>query len=236
MKLTLLHEKKKCTWDFDKESYSDDEEKAYADLVAFAGSKFSLKDVQVFMLASETDLDNKKEIPDGDELLNELDEITSMAYFLINGTPVAPSSYGKYTVSVNLSKCGCNNNLSTNVSMCDFSDEEGWNDLWQDLCGEIGDELKNDKWEDENTLVDITGDVSIEKLSQFIDIFKNVSDIKTQTVEFSVEVEWQVVCTLNVRFTHSFLFFAMFVSFLFVSKGKKRSACNTFRQVIYIFK
>ena len=124
---------------------------------------------------------------------------TPMAHSSNSGTPLVPSSNGKYTVLVNFTKGGCDNNLSTNVGKCDFEDEEGWNHMWQDLCGEVGEELKNDKWEDENTLVDTKGDVSIEKLSQFIDVFKNVNDIETEIIEFAVEVEWQVVCTLNVR-------------------------------------
>ena len=190
MKFILLHKQMQCTWDFDRNKYEDEEEKAFGDLLEFAESKFHLKDIKVFKLENQDEVDNKTPIDDADDLFNELDDVSN-TYFLVDGTPTAPLMTGaRYTVSVNLSQCGGDaNELSVSILKCNFSDEEGWNNLWQDLCDDIGNELKNDEWENKNELIDVKNDLSINKLTQFINVFKNVKNSQNEVVHLSVEVE-----------------------------------------------
>ena len=79
----------------------------------------------------------------------------------------------KYTVHVDLSKCGCDNVLSLEIAKHDSKDDESWNNSWVDLCGDIGNELKDDKWEEKYDLLDKNNSNSIEKLNQFKDVFRN---------------------------------------------------------------
>ena len=59
--------------------------------------------------------------------------------------------------------------------------------------------------ENHNELIDVKNDVSINKLSQFINIFKNVKDAQNEVVHLSVQVE--LCLKLCVRWDMWFLFF-----------------------------
>ena len=80
----------------------------------------------------------------------------------------------KYIVVVDLSRCGCDNVLSQQTAKHDFKDDESWNNIWADLCGDIGIELKDDKWEEKYDLFDKKNKNSITKLNQFVATFENV--------------------------------------------------------------
>ena len=206
MKCILVHKKTQHTWNLVMDTYEDDEEKAFEDLLHFAESKFHLKDIKVFKM------DDKAPIEDADDLFNELEDV-SRAHFLVDGTPTAAMTDAGYTVSINLSQCGVggagdnDHELSLNICKCDFKNEEGWNNVWQDLCNDIGNELKNDTWENKNELVDVKNNVPINKLSQFINVFKNVKNSQNEEVHLAVKVE--LTCVL-------FLFLFCFLCFDFV--------------------
>ena len=87
------------------------------------------------------------------------------------------SQASKYTVHVDLSKCGCDNVLSMKIAKHDSKDDESWNNSWVDLCGDIGNELKDDKWEEKYDLFDKNSKNSIEKLNQFKNAFENLPKI-----------------------------------------------------------
>ena len=194
MQCLLIHEKQKQLLNFDPGAYKKDREKALVDFAALVKKKFHLKDIKIYKIENEQSTDRDDAVEDSDDLLDELydkiDTDASTAYFLIDGTPMAPAkNETKYKASVNLAKCGWDNNLSMSISQCKFSDEEGWNNLWQDLCDDIGNELKNDKWEEKHELVGIKANAVIKKLSQFINVFKNIKDVENGIVQFSVQVK-----------------------------------------------
>ena len=99
----------------------------------------------------------------------------------------------KYSVNVDLTKGGCDNVLSVQVSKHDLKDDESWNNSWQDLCNEIGSELKDDEWESKCDLFDTKTDTCIRKLNDFITAFEKVSNLD-ETVLFYVGVKLTLRC------------------------------------------
>ena len=120
----------------------------------------------------------------------------------------------KYTVNVDLAQCGCDNVLSQQIVKHDFKDDESWNNTWEDLCSDIGNELKDDNWESRYDLFDEKNQSSIKKLNQFVAAFKNVNTSNVdKIVSFFVGVK-----RLPTTYCISFLFvcFVLFSSCLCV--------------------
>ena len=122
-------------------------------------------------------------------------------------TPVMEESQAsKYVVNVDLSKCGCDNVLSLEIAKHDRKDDESWNNSWVDLCGDVGNELKDDQWEEKYDLFDQNNKNPIEKLNQFKTVFENFTKSNSdKIVSFYVAVK---LLPQNVR--HYFLFFLFF--------------------------
>ena len=79
----------------------------------------------------------------------------------------------KCGVNVDLTKGGCDKVLSVQVPKHDLKDDESWNNSWEDLCGEIGNELKDDTWESKCDLFDTKTNTAIQTLNDFVNVFKN---------------------------------------------------------------
>ena len=99
----------------------------------------------------------------------------------------------KYNVKVDLTQCGCENVLSLEVPKHKMNDEESWNNSWEDLCGDIGNELKDDGWESNCDLFETKTNAAIQKLNDFVNAFKNVLN-SGETVLFYVGVKLIVGC------------------------------------------
>ena len=143
-----MHKGQKHPYILNPDDYEDDEEQTLIDLVSFAGTKFKLGDIKLYKTdnAKNKDKDKSHIIETRNDLFNALDD-ESITYFLIDGVPIAAAaSDAVFQVSIDLSQCGGCSELSVNYKKCDFFDEEGWNNLWQDLTNEIGNELKNNEW------------------------------------------------------------------------------------------
>ena len=83
----------------------------------------------------------------------------------------------KFALCVDLSNCGCDNQLSRQFSKHDTNDKESWNNSWNDLCTDIGNELKDDKWEEKYDLFETKSEKEIKNLDQFIRVFEDVPNI-----------------------------------------------------------
>ena len=99
----------------------------------------------------------------------------------------------KYSVNVDLTKCGCDKVLSVQVSKRDLKDDESWNNSWEDLCSEIGNELKDDTWESKCDLFDTKTKTALQTLNDFVNVFKNVLN-SGETVLFYVGVKLILHC------------------------------------------
>ena len=183
MQCVLMSNGSKCSYILDLDKYEENEEITLVDFISFASKEFKLNDIKIYKVENESSTDRSTIIDDSDDLINALND-ESTTYFLIDGTPI-------FQVLVDLSQCGGggDNELSVSIKKCDFCDEEGWNNSWQDLCQDIGNELKNDEWENKNELIDVKNEISITKLTQFIDVFKNANKSQNKVAKFSVQVK-----------------------------------------------
>ena len=207
----LLHEGKQCKWIFEDDSGEEDE-KVYNDFVSFAEKKFSLKDVKIFKLKNKDNLTEKEGIDDDDELVNALvdgiDAGGAPLYFLIDGTAA------KYEITVDLNACGGSDLLSMKISKHNMKDETVWNESWEDLCNDIGTELKDDEWENKYELFSSSQQQAITKLKQFIGAFKDAATSGDDVVSFYVAV---MCCFSLSLFFIFFFFFAFGFAFCFLS-------------------
>ena len=177
----LIHQKKQQRWKYDSDEYEDADEKLLCDFISFVEKKFQLTDVKIFHLKDKNNLNDKEsiDIDDADDLVCHLgdaqDAGNNAIYFLIEGRPIA-RKVSKYQVEVDLTACECDNIVSIKIDKHDFKDETSWNDSWQDLCNEIGTELKDDEWENKYQLISSMNEkqVPMKKLKQFIGIFVNI--------------------------------------------------------------
>ena len=185
----LIHGRKKYRWIFDSESQND--EKTYNDFVSFAEKKFELTDVKIFKLENKDDLTEKESIETDDNLINELfDGIEAgdaALYFLIEGKSTTRKG-PTYEIIVDLNECGGSDLLSMKISKHNMKDETAWNDSWEDLCNDIGTELKDDEWENKYKLFSSSQQKTISKLKQFIDAFKDAGKSGNDVVSFYVAV------------------------------------------------
>ena len=186
----LIHGRKKYRWIFDHESQNDGE-KTYNDFISFAEKKFELTDIKIFKLEDKDDLTQKESIDTDDDLINELfDGIEAgdaALYFLIEGKS-ATRKGPNYEIAVDLNECGGSDLLSMKISKHNMKDETAWNDSWEDLCNDIGTELKDDEWENKYQLFSSSQQKSISKLKQFIDAFKDAETSGNDVVSFYVAV------------------------------------------------
>ena len=186
----LIHGSKKYRWIFDHESQNDDE-KTYNDFVSFAEKKFELTDIKIFKLEDKDDLTQKESMDTDDDLINELfDGIEAgdaALYFLIEGKS-ATRKGPNYEIAVDLNECGGSDLLSMKISKHNMKDETAWNDSWEDLCNDIGTELKDDEWENKYQLFSSSQQKAVSKLKQFIDAFKDAGKSGNDVVSFYVAV------------------------------------------------
>ena len=184
----LLHDGKQCRWIFD-DGNAEEDEKVYNDFVSFAERKFELTDVKIFKLKDKDHLTDKDSIDGDDDLVNVLfdgiDAGGAPLYFLIDGTA---TNEPKYEITVDLNECGRSDLLSMKISKHNMKDETAWNDSWEDLCDDIGTELKDDKWENKYQLFSSSQQKAISKLEQFIGAFKDAEKSGNDVVSFYLAV------------------------------------------------
>ena len=84
-------------------------------------------------------------------------------------------------------------------------DEGKWFSSWQDVTNEIGNKLKDSKWEEQYSLSHSKSGISIATVSDFANVFKNANN--GQCVDFAVKVMFRVFPVVSNHFCLFFSFF-----------------------------
>ena len=86
-----------------------------------------------------------------------------------------------------MSDADCKETLYQKVDKNDTSDVSLWVDVYDEFCGNIGKRLKNSEWEESYGLYELSCNIPIRQLEDFVNIFDK---FKRETmIDFKLKVQ-----------------------------------------------